>query len=588
MAKDQKLLPAPKQPSMPVFLDEYAYYVGGRDDNLKEDLRKIEGVPNVTYLVKDGQVFVFDKLVLKVKEHGKLNPDVPLADLARSLIPLATISAKEAVEQWGIVPEPYEMVANPSGGLMIRHRSFNARLPGTFQIKYDVQEAFARLLVGDIQPGSGDFTYCGQPMTLCDPLDPALLPPRPAIQWGLEPANYVYTALGGVAYEPGFEPVSEDLFYRVQALEESWKNDSARAARHARSRAAEIWAQAGTLGLESLYDYGAEVPEYGTEDFAELRPLYPELSMLSDGSLFAWFDCYQEECCYISGWTASRDDDFLFYLLGKVAGGQYEREAAKEVGEWVAYALLCGDALDAALAFGRAASLYHGAISKLARRVADAMRFLAEDKKATDLRGHAITTMMDMFRHGRTFCGQLATATQDLSKLDDAGFHTLIFGPSRQGKPMLHCLTAEERGEWDQWMQANPGVNGMEWQGWAAVAKRQASAGGFVYFDGMADSDVGGLVFNVMDHGSEIECLTLLSTMTNVELTAERQEAGLLVIKSLPPGANIRDFVDAGKPENAQRIGLSAELVEALAPMLSALERWLEPGKYGNLFGSQQ
>lgn len=51
---------APVQQTMPVCLDEFGYYCGGQNDTLKEDLRKIDGVPNATYLVKDGQVFVFD------------------------------------------------------------------------------------------------------------------------------------------------------------------------------------------------------------------------------------------------------------------------------------------------------------------------------------------------------------------------------------------------------------------------------------------------------------------------------------------------------------------------------------------------
>ncbi|HHH9566541.1 TPA: hypothetical protein ACP33B_004649 [Pseudomonas aeruginosa] len=404
----------PTQPPV-VFLDEFGYYFGGQNDTLKEDLRKIDGVPNATYLVKDGQVFVFDKLVQLVNKQRKHHPDLPLADLARGLIAEATVSAKEAVEAWGIVPEPYEMVDSPSSGLMIRHRPFNARLPGTFQSKADVQDAFANLLLGGIQSGNGDFAYRGQSMTLCDPLDTALLPPRPVIQRVEEPENLGYTALRSVAYEPGFEPVSEALFDDAKEREAAWKNDSTRAARYAQDHAADIWARAATLQLETLDDPTDEVPEYGQEDFAELRPLYPELPMLSDGSLYAWFDVYQSECCYINGWTANRDDDFLFYLLGKVAGRQYEQDTAKEVGQWAAYALLRGDLLPDALAFGRAAALYDSAISRLARRIADAMRFVAEDKKATDLRGHSITTLMDGFRSARKFCVTPFVAEQNVA-----------------------------------------------------------------------------------------------------------------------------------------------------------------------------
>ncbi|MEB8476675.1 MULTISPECIES: hypothetical protein [Acidithiobacillus] len=389
--------------ALKVFFDEAAYYFGGNNDGLKEDLRKIEGVPNVTYLVDNGQVFVFDKLVQLVDEHRKRQSDLPLADMARSLIAEATVSANEAVETWGVVPEPYEMVESPTGGLRIRHRPFNALLPESYLTKAAVQNAFANILLSSVQSGNGDFHYRGQPMTLCDPLDTALLPPRPVIQRVEESENLGYAALRSVAYEPGFEPVSEALFDDVKQREVAWKNDSTRAARYAQDHAASIWARAATLRLETLDDPTDEVPEYGQEDFAELRPLYPELPMLSDGALYAWFDVYQMECCYINGWTANRDDDFLFYLLGKVAGRQHEQDTAKDVGQWIAHALLRGDALDAALTFGRAAALYDCAISRLARRVADAIRFLAENKNTTDQRGLAISTMMDMFRISRKF-----------------------------------------------------------------------------------------------------------------------------------------------------------------------------------------
>lgn len=404
----------PAQPPV-VILDEFGYYFGGRNDNLKEDLRKIDGVPNATYLVKGRQVFVFDKLVQLVEEHRKLQPGLPLADLARNLIAEATVSADEAVDTWGVVPEPYELADHSASGLMIRHRPFNARLPGTFQSKDGARDAFANLLLGGIQSGNGDFTYRGQPMTLCDPLDTALLPPRPVIQHVEEPESLGYTALGHVAYASGFEPVSEALFDDAKEREAAWKNDSTRAARYAQEHIADIWARTMTLQLEALDDPTDEVPEYGLDDFAELRPLYPELSMLSDGALYAWFDAYQSECCYINGWAASRDDEFLFYLLGKVAGSQHEQDSAKEVGQWVAYALLRGDALGDALAFGRSAALYDSAISRLARRIADAMQFVTDDKKATDLRGHSITTMMDGFRAARKFSTTPFVAEQNVA-----------------------------------------------------------------------------------------------------------------------------------------------------------------------------
>lgn len=402
-------------PQVPLttFLDEASYFLGNADDGLKEKLCKIEDIPNVTYLVKDGQVFVFDKLIHDVKERLEDMSTTPLADLVHRLLPLANVSPKDAVEAWGIVPEPYEMVPNASGELMIRHRPFNARLPDTFQTKYEVQEVFVHLLVGAIQPGSGDFSYRGQPMILCEPLDPTLLPPRPVIQSGLEPVCYVYTTLDQVAYESGFEPISKTLFSQVQKLEVDWKDDSARSIQYADARVAEIWVQTADLQLELLNDQFHKVPDYGLQDFAELRLLYPELWMLSDDSFYTWFDLFQMECRNLNGWNPNRDDDFLFYLLGKVAASQFEGETAKEVGQWVAYALLYGNPLDDALAFGRAANLYNNALGWLAHRIADAMRFLRVDKNTTVRQGAAITTMMDLFQAGRSYNKVAITITQD-------------------------------------------------------------------------------------------------------------------------------------------------------------------------------
>lgn len=411
--------------TMLAFIDEFGDYFGGRNDSLKEGLRNIDGIPNASYLVKDGQVFVFDKLVQLVAEHRTLQPELPIGDLALSLITKATVSAKDAVETWGVVPEPYELVAHPASGFMIRHRPFNAFLPGAFQSKDCAQDAFANLLLGGIQPGSGDFAYRDQPMTLCDPIDTALLPPRPVIQCVEEEADGLcYTALGNVTYEPGFDPVSKSLFDDVKEREAEWKNDSNRAARYAQEHVADIWVRAETLQLETLNDPAHEVPEYGQEDFAELRQLYPELSMLSDGTLYAWFDEYQSVCCYVNGWTANRDNGFLFYLLGNVAICQHEQDTEK-VGKWVAYALLRGDALDDALAFGRAADLYDSAISRLAQRIADAIRFLVENKKATGLHGRTITTMTDMFRMSRSYNFTTHLAEQNI---EDFGINKKGYG----------------------------------------------------------------------------------------------------------------------------------------------------------------
>jgi hypothetical protein len=412
--------------TMVMIPDEMHCYWGGQNDSLKEDLREIDGVPNATYQVKDGQVFVFDKLVQLVQQNRSLKSEMPLAELARGLIPEATISALDAIQTWGVIPEPFELVENPSSGLMIRHRPFNARLPGVFQSKEDAQEVLANLLLGNIQPGNGDFSYRGQRMTLCDPLDATLLPPRPLISRAGELKCPGYSALKTVSYASGFEPVSEVFFDGMKERHSAWADDIAWVGQHARAYAADVWKRTTTLRLETLSDTREEVPEHGQQEFAELRVLYPELSMLSDGSLYAWFDAYQIECCYLNGWTAERDDAFLFYLLGKVVGRENERDAAKDVGQWTAYALLRGDSLDAAFAFGRSALAYDIAISVMARRIADAVKFLAMNKQAPDLRGPAITTLRDFYQQARSV-GLKVNITPVLAGQNTADFGVEVF-----------------------------------------------------------------------------------------------------------------------------------------------------------------
>ncbi|CAB3921055.1 MULTISPECIES: hypothetical protein [Achromobacter] len=400
------------------FHDEMGTYFGNQDDGLIAKLRVIDGVPNATYLVKDGRVFVFKKLVELVKERLGRGSTVPLEDLAPGLVDGAIVSAQESVVTWGIVPNPYEMVEAPAGMLMIRHGAFNARLPGDFLEKREVQGAFAELLLGFIRSGTGDFVYRGQPMTLCEPLDLAQLPPRPAFQHSDEAASAGFTSLGGVAYVAGFEPVSEALFDDVKEREAIWFSERSRARRYLQTHASEIWARAVTLQLETLDDPSDDVADSDArEALAELRSLYPELAMLSDGSLYAWFDSYQVECCYINGWVPNRDDGFLHYLLGKVAGRDLKREDAAEVGQWAAYSLLCGETLAAAFAFGRAVFTYNRSLSNLARRIARAVAFVAEDIRAADLRGKPVVTMQDMFNYGRKFNFSYVRVEQDPADL---------------------------------------------------------------------------------------------------------------------------------------------------------------------------
>lgn len=388
-----------------VILDEASHYYGNPEDDLKEQLRDLDGVPNATYWVKDGQVFVFAKLVKLVRDRLNDLPDMPLIDLARSLIPLAMVSAKEAVTQWGIVPEPYKIDVRDGCDVKIQHTRLNSFLPGAFKDWRDLENTLESLLLGNIRSGSGEFIFRDQPMSLYEPINIALLPSRPFVRQVADPERVGYSLLHNVTYKTGFAPVSESLFDAIKELEVTWKNDITRVSMYARKHVAEVWAQATSFQLDTLIVEMDNEPEHEQQDVAEVRTLYPELDMLSDGALYELFDEFQREWFCIMGWTASRDDEFLFYLLGKVVKHQKEMDTDTQkyidLGQWFAYAVLNGDPLEAAVNFAHEASLYDIAISRLAARVAEAMKFISESKDQTEQRGKPITTVNDIFRASR-------------------------------------------------------------------------------------------------------------------------------------------------------------------------------------------
>lgn len=398
-----------------VFLDEAATFAQNSTDGLIEAMRKIEGVPRTEYEVRDDKVFVFEKLVQLVKSSQPLAPQKSTEQIVTAVLPQSFITPAEAVTEWGVIPEPYEAIKCAKDGWMILHSAFDASLPGKYLNKAELNSALEKLLKGSILPGEGRFVYRGQAMTLCAPFDTALLPPRPIIQPMAGPENLGYTALSNMTYEQSFDPVSETLFDDVKERESAWESDSTRAAQYAQNHVAEIWARANTLQLETLNDLTTEVMEGSQEDMDKLRALYPELTMLSDGALYDWFDGYQMEILRINGWSASRDNDFLFYLLGKSSGHEHGRHMALKVGQWIGYALLRGDSLDTAHAFAREATLYDRAIDRLSQRIANAMRFLAVDKMRPGQHARRVTTLADMLRIGRKFNGKSIEVEQRLA-----------------------------------------------------------------------------------------------------------------------------------------------------------------------------
>lgn len=280
--------------------------------------------------------------------------------------------------------------------MAILHELFGAVLPPRFDTESDRSNALARLILGEVLVGSGEFEFRGQPMTLLEPLDLNSLPPAPELNI-VEPkrkSSPGYTCLRNVDYIPGLTLLDFQAFNAIRATEINWASTNAYVGEQVYRNATSVWeiAQAN-LDSPILNSYDNDVPGYGVEDLRELREIYPELAKLSDGALYWLFDCYQFDCCGIRDWNPNREDSFLFYLLGLVATTeQANGEDARKVGEFVGHKSLYVN-LPEALHAEQVWFNYDTAIhNNLAWRIYRAMEFLRQSQIGSGNQGDPITT----------------------------------------------------------------------------------------------------------------------------------------------------------------------------------------------------
>lgn len=399
-----------------LFFDEAGYYFGQNNDSLRETLRKIEGVPNAVYLVRSDRVFVFEKLLQLVEAVGMTNDDPDFEGTARRLVDDACVTPLEAIEQWKIIPEPYELEELAGGEVAIRHKPFNACVPGFFNSRDAARPALINLLLGKVVTGIGEFEYRGQPLTLREPLDlNGFTMAPPAVGSGVEP-NSMWLRLDRIEWRPGFSPVPESLFVKAKGAEAAWKRACAGMEEVAGSLVANIWAEAEKLDLGRLNSPVDVVSEHDQEQVKGLRSCYSELPMLSDGTLWSTYDAYQMECWHTTSWDPGRDEDFIFFLIGLLTDPRCDGYSAIPLGKWVIYHLTRGHGLDNAHRFACQVRFNSDLVGKIANRFGEAMLFLEHDAQAMDLRGQRISTFGDFLRMSRKRFAPVIV-TQEMSKM---------------------------------------------------------------------------------------------------------------------------------------------------------------------------
>ena len=78
--------------------------------------------------------------------------------------------------------------------------------------------------------------------------------------------------------------------------------------------------------------------------------------------------------------------------------------------------------------------------------------------------------------------------------------------------------------------------------------------------------------FNPLAYGKPEEALAALAAGADLTLTADQEDAAVAIIRSLPPGATIRDFIEACNQRAASKLRIPRETLEAMKPLLVALE----------------
>ena len=361
---------------------------------LKRKIRSFGIVPNATYFVENGRVFLFDTLMKAVRPLAKGRSAVELRAVVSRMLPSAWLTPIEAVRDWGVVPVPYTLV-EMEGAMFIKHVPFDAVIPQLFTVTHG-QEALSQLLVGHVIAGDGDFSFQGQSFLSQQRFDAAQFPAPPKIDvTGLPKVPPLFgNPLAGVHYEPGFDLLTEEAFNIISALEAEWCDINSRLICHVYDHADQLWQLASKVNWNKLH---VGTP---TDDklryFINLRDMYPELASLSNRAIYELFESFQQNCGGIGGEAPDRQNEFLFFLLGKLAlGANIEGGSPQDVGYFIGYRMLQGATTDPSLDAEIAAQWesYHAALTGLAWKICDVIRFLRQ--QPYQKRGRRIVTVLD-------------------------------------------------------------------------------------------------------------------------------------------------------------------------------------------------
>ncbi|EPL6275068.1 hypothetical protein N6147_001714 [Proteus mirabilis] len=389
----------------------------GIKDSLRKILRAIDGIPNVQYLVKDGKVFVFEKLVSLMLSEKSTEPQKALELLAQ-----AYVTPMQAVTDWKIVPYPFEVIGN-GNYWVLHHTKFDAVIPKKFDTVGQVQEAMAELLLGrSITPDACELMepnlFYFEKQVYKSIVSLADIPSDPLAEWDDMTADSV-EMLSVEQYIPGHPLLTEIVFTGISEVSGKWQGKLEWmhcAAEHDDEAISSI----SFLPLERLNaDYATTwVPEEDDKQvIAALREYYPELSGINDAALYFLYDEFQMACNQVSGAEPIRDIDFLFYATGAALGVDDDGPAVRDAGKIAVYLLSEGESVETLSQKMTAFVSRDKSLRQLALWRWNVSKFLEIVAQTPKGAGQPIAVFSDLMNVARKYGSTSMTVTQSRSDL---------------------------------------------------------------------------------------------------------------------------------------------------------------------------
>lgn len=381
-----------------VIKDEFGDYF---EEASKRELREIPGVPRYNYVVKEGRVFVF-KALLNLYEKALKGPGPKnKTDIALDLLAHAYFSPLNAVKDCGVMPINTEVVKTPEG-IKIFHSGLKAYYPKTYGTQEETLDDLAKILIGQVVDGEGDFVYECQKFHGAEIDRTCLLSAMPKIATQRDENLIGYLHLDESSYEEGAAFIDKETYDLICSCERKWAIEKANAIAPFKKITPQFSDQIKRLPASFFTFEELDVDAETLIDVQKLRGEYPELGVLSDKAFARAYERYLIYCNRNDDWQSPRNIDFLKYAVG----ANFVAEETDYESKIIAHMFLAiwsqHDCIEKAIEQYKLINRYETDLLQTVLKTLSVMQFLKIKKIHPALHGIKITTLNDILGSMRT------------------------------------------------------------------------------------------------------------------------------------------------------------------------------------------